>query len=39
MFGLLIGGDGKREPAALHDLATLEVLAAPWRNRAQSLLG
>ena len=39
MFGLLIGGDGKRETAALRELAALEVLAAPWRKRALSLIG
>jgi MOSC domain-containing protein YiiM len=39
VFGLLIGGDGKREPAALRALAELQVLAEPWRRRASELLG
>ena len=39
MFHLLIGGAGKAEPAALRDLAKLEVLAAPWRKRAGDLAG
>ena len=39
MFGLLIGGEGKDEPAALRALAGLEVLAQPWRRKAQALLG
>ena len=39
MFGLLIGGGGKKEPAALRELAGLEVLAAPWRRRAVDMLG
>ena len=34
MFGLLIGGDGKEDPAALRALAGLELLAQPWRLRA-----
>ncbi len=39
MFGLLIGGDGRNDPAALRALAGMEVLAAPWRQRAAKLLG
>lgn len=39
VFGLLIGGDGKDEPAALRALAGMEVLAAAWRARATMLLG
>lgn len=37
-FGLLIAGDGKNDPAALRALAGLDVLAEPWRQRAQALL-
>lgn len=37
-FHLLIAGAGKREPAALRDLAMMEVLAPPWRMRAMQLL-
>ena len=39
LFGLLIGGDGGDNPAALQVLAGLDVLAAPWRQRARMLLG
>lgn len=39
LFGLLIGGDGADDPAALRALAGLEVLAAPWRTRAALMLG
>lgn len=39
VFGLLVGGDGKRAPAALHDLAAMDVLATSWRLRAQKLSG
>lgn len=39
VFGLLIGGAGKREPAALRDLAALDELATTWRVRAEKLLG
>ena len=39
VFGLLIGGDGKDDPAALRALAGMEVLAAAWRARATMLLG
>ena len=38
MFGLLIGGDGRDDPAALRALAGMDVLAAPWRRRAAMLL-
>lgn len=38
-FHLLIGGAGKREPAALRDLAAMEALATSWRARATKLLG
>ncbi|KTE40718.1 MULTISPECIES: MOSC domain-containing protein [unclassified Sphingopyxis] len=39
VFGLLIGGAGKREPAALRDLAKMDALAATWRVRAEKLAG
>jgi MOSC domain-containing protein YiiM len=39
VFGLLIGGDGKREPAALRALADMDGLAASWRARAEKLAG
>ncbi len=39
VFGLLIGGAGKHEPAALRDLANMDALAATWRVRAEKLLG
>ena len=39
VFHLLIGGAGKREPAALRALAAMDLLAANWRARAQKLLG
>lgn len=38
VFGLLIGGAGKRDPAALRELALLEQLATTWRARADKLL-
>jgi len=38
VFHLLIGGAGKREPAALRDLAAMDALAATWRARAEKLL-
>lgn len=38
-FHLLIGGAGKREPAALRALAGMDALATSWRVRAQKLLG
>lgn len=39
VFGLLIGGAGKTEPAALRELAAMDALAATWRVRAEKLLG
>ena len=39
VFHLLIGGAGKREPAALRALAAMDLLAANWRARAEKLLG
>lgn len=39
VFHLLIGGAGKREPAALRTLAAMDLLAANWRARAEKLLG
>ncbi len=39
VFGLLIGGDGKNDPAALCALSGMELLASPWRERARKLLG
>ena len=38
-FGLLVAGGGKREPAALAELAAMDVLATSWRTRAAKLLG
>ena len=38
VFGLLIGGGGADDPAALRALAGLEVLTAPWRTRAAMML-
>lgn len=38
VFMLLIGGAGKREPAALRALAATEALAKTWRVRAEKLL-
>ena len=38
VFHLLIGGTGKREPAALRALAAMDLLAANWRARAEKLL-
>lgn len=37
MFGLLIGGDGKDDPAALRALAGMDLLARSWRQRAASM--
>lgn len=37
VFGLLIGGDYKRDPAGLRDLIGMQVLASPWRKRAVQL--
>ena len=39
VFHLLIGGAGKRKPAALRALAAMDLLAANWRARAEKLLG
>lgn len=39
VFGLLIGGDGPSDPAALKALAGMDVLAPPWRSKARALLG
>lgn len=38
-FRLLVAGGGKREPAALKELAAMAVLATSWRERATKLLG
>lgn len=38
VFALLIGGGGKREPAALRTLAAMAALATTWRARAEKLL-
>jgi MOSC domain-containing protein YiiM len=38
VFTLLVGGAGKREPAALRALADMDALATSWRARAQKLL-
>ena len=38
VFALLIGGAGKRDSAAVRDLAALEALAGNWRKRAEKLL-
>lgn len=37
VFGLLVAGDHKREPAALPELARLEPLFSGWRQRAVDL--
>lgn len=37
VIGLLIAGEGKRDPAAVHALASLTVLADNWRARARKL--
>lgn len=37
VFGLLIAGDHKHDPAAVAALAALDVLAQPWRSRAAQL--
>ncbi len=39
MFGLLIAGDHKRDPAAVRALAAMPVLAEAWRWRAAELAG
>ena len=38
VFGLLIGGDHKRDPAALKALIAMELLHSGWRTRAVELL-
>ena len=38
VFTLLIGGAGKRKPAALRALADMDALATNWRARAEKLL-
>jgi MOSC domain-containing protein YiiM len=37
IFGLLIAGDHKRDPAAVRALAAMPVLADAWRSRAAKL--
>lgn len=37
VFGLLIAGDHKREPATLAELARVAVLAEPWQRRLAAL--
>ncbi len=39
VFGLLIGGEYKRDRAALRELAAMEPLFSGWRARAAELLG
>ena len=39
VFGLLIGGDGKRELGALRALQDHSALSEAWRRRASDLLG
>lgn len=36
-IALLIGGEGKRDPAALVELSALEVLSQSWRSRARQI--
>ena len=38
-FGLIVGGDGKRDPAALRKLAKMAVLASAWRDKAIAQIG
>ena len=38
VFGLLIAGDHRKDPAALADLAGMELLYAGWRRRAANLM-
>jgi MOSC domain-containing protein YiiM len=38
LFAVLIGGEGKRDQAALQELTRTEVLAEAWRRRASGLL-
>ncbi|MGP1354648.1 MAG: MOSC domain-containing protein [Parasphingopyxis sp.] len=37
VFGLLVAGDAKEDPAAVKALATLSVLAESWRAKAEKL--
>lgn len=39
VFGLLIAGDHKKDPAALAALAAMDLLCAGWRARAVALMG
>jgi MOSC domain-containing protein YiiM len=39
VFGLLIAGDHKQDPAALPHLAAMDVLEEGWRMRAAGLMG
>lgn len=39
VFGLLIAGDHKRDPAALRELTAMELLFKGWRVRAAKLMG
>jgi MOSC domain-containing protein YiiM len=39
IFGLLVAGDHKRDPAAVRALAAMPVLAEAWRWRARELAG
>lgn len=38
VFGLLIAGDHKADPAALKELAAMELLETGWRSRAKELI-
>ncbi|MEK6542227.1 MAG: MOSC domain-containing protein [Pseudomonadota bacterium] len=39
VFALLIGGQAKASPSALHDLQRVPVLAQSWKRRLEKLLG
>ena len=39
VFGLLIAGDHRSDPAALAELAEMDLLYAGWRRRAVKLMG
>jgi MOSC domain-containing protein YiiM len=39
VIGLLIAGEGKKDPAALRSLGALDILADNWRARAVRMLG
>ena len=39
VFGLLIAGDHRSDPAALAELAGMDLLYAGWRRRAVKLMG